>query len=230
MAWAVTAGAVASGNDVSSLASNAPAGVSSGDLLVLMTGVSSSMQTITTPTGWTLPTNGIGTDGFSAVRGALYYRIADGTSDDTPTVSYGGTTDPVSVILRITGQHDSSYFDECGTPYTHTSGTTVTLPTVTTDENGELMVAVSYMDDVAANSTPSGWTERATFDTAFRTGMRVWTKEAATAGSNGGETHTMTFSDQAVALNAAFKPAAGGGATPKNVFGKMLSGPFGGAI
>jgi hypothetical protein len=202
--------AVATGDTAASLACNAPSGVTSGDLLVLCIGNSTTTRTITTPTGWTQIANV--QDGFGSQRGAMYRRIADGSSDDTPTVSFGGTCDSAAFILRITGQHATTYLDTSASA-SQTSGATAAIPSITTAEADELLIAMVSVDDATISSDPSGWTQVALFNAAGSVAhtLGVWSRAAGAAGSYGTETVNLSFSEQATRIVSAFKAAAGGG-------------------
>jgi len=88
-------GTYASNSDSSSLAPGAPAGVVTGNLLILASG-NRSNTTVPTPTNWLLLS-------LAGVKVRTYGRIATGGGDDTPTVDWAGTNDSYAVILRYNG-------------------------------------------------------------------------------------------------------------------------------
>lgn len=197
-------GAVAQGTGVTSLATNAPSG--SGGQLVLAV-VNSTSNSITTPTNWTQEGNAA--DGFSGQRTAVYTRISDGSADDTPTLSFGGSTDATARIVRLSGTHATTPRDTQATQ-TQTSGSTAAVAGITTAEADEVIVAVIGTDGATINSDPSGWTQRSINNDTTRS-LGIWTRTAATAGAYGTETVNLLFSDQATRITSAYKSAAGGG-------------------
>lgn len=201
------AGADASG----SVVLNAPSGVTSGDLLVLCA-VKAGSGAFTTPSNWTQIQSA--SDGFSAQRTAMYYRIATGGADDTPTLSLAsGTADILAQIVRISGQAASSPLDTSAVQ-TQTSGSTAAIPSISTAEADELLIACIGID-VNFTGDPSTWDQRGVTDagdvTDVNVGLGIWTKAAPTSGSYGTETASIGSSNQATRIVAAFKSAAGGG-------------------
>lgn len=197
-------GAVAQGTGVTSLATNAPSG--SGGQLVLAV-VNSNAVTFTTPTNWTV--EGSAADGFNAQRTAVYTRISDGTSDDTPTLAFGGSTDATARIMRLADTHATTPRDTQANA-TQTTGSTAAVAGLTTAEADEVLVAVIGTDGSAINSDPSGWTQRS-IDNGTGRSLGIWTRTAPTAGAYGTETANLSFSDQATRITSAYKSAAGGG-------------------
>lgn len=188
MAWTITPGTVATGTDTSA-ETNAPSGVTAGDLLVLTVLVEGAV-TITTPSNWTArPTVA---DGFGGHRLAVFERIATGGGDDTPTVTVGaGIGNWQTCILRIEGQKASSPFDTSNTA-SATSGTSAALPSITTAEDAELLIGVvgTTAGDVTVH--PSGWDIQLESEPAAST-LVIWTNEAGAAGSYGGDAVTVEF-------------------------------------
>ena len=207
MAIAVDAiSTAASGSGATSYASNAPGG--SGGLLVMGVTQITPLRTVTTPTGWTA-IGGTVTDGFSATRINVYRRYADGTADDTPTVSFSSSTGSVYIyIVRLSGVDGTTPVDvsnsgsSTGTAYPP-------LPSVTTTVDDAGLLCFLGCDTSITPTTVSTWTYVG--GTANR--QNIWSKIATTAGSYGGETATLASSNQYVARTIAFIPAAGGGAT-----------------
>lgn len=220
-----TVGTIAQGDGVGSLASNAPASVASGDLLVLCVSVALA-QTITTPDGW----DSIATaaDGFGNTRAQMFRRIADGGANDTPTVSLtSGTRDMASVMLRITGNSATPY--DTSNTGSQTTGAAIAVPSITTSEADELLIFFAAIDGVwHASPDPTDWGQEALVSAANPqfAALGVWSRTAATATTYGGETATLTGNNQASTVVAAFKAAAAGGTNPKGVFGMALDGPF----
>ncbi|MER8672543.1 hypothetical protein [Mesorhizobium sp. M0037] len=75
-----------------------PAGIQSGDLLLVCFRCHNSNNALTTPSGWTLLDSR-----SSAGAGAIYYRVADGSEGSTLSVVSSTTGDSAHVAFRITG-------------------------------------------------------------------------------------------------------------------------------
>ncbi len=176
-AGAVNTGAASGG----SAPTSAPSGVVSGDLLVLIV-VMETGTAPTTPSGWTRRSNV--TDGFSSANLTVYTRIADGTSTDTPTVTVPTFLNfYTTVILRFTGNTGSPFNVE-GSNST-TSGTSKTVPTVTTTVNDPILLVVVSSSNNPGTNKPAGYDEVLSHDNNSL--IRCWTKAGGTAGSKGGE-------------------------------------------
>ncbi len=90
-------GAADSNADASVLSPGAPAGVVSGNLLVLPTWCRGGLTAPAAPTGWLQIGN-------VANKMRVFGRIADGSGDDTPTLQWtGGSNDTAAVIQRFDG-------------------------------------------------------------------------------------------------------------------------------
>lgn len=202
------AGTVATGDNVTTLGSNAPSSVATGDLLVMI-GAFLTNPTLNAVTGWTNRVNAIEVHNTS--RTAIWDRIADGSATDTPTVTWTTSNDAKLVILRFTGNSATPYDTEghAGEYFF----TTPTLSSLTTAETDEIAIAVANNNTGNATSTPSGWTQRV--DSAngggVDVGLRVWTRAAATVTSYGGQTFTSSGSVGKCPI-IAYKSAAAVGA------------------
>ena len=158
-----------------SLATTAPSGKSTGDLLVLIVSNRGNV-------GLGVPALGTGSAGWSAASpfssasitavGATgistkwWWRVADGTANDTPTVTGSYTSGDDGNIsysmLALTGALNSGPGD-VGSSASAASGANV-LPTITTTQAADLQIGswVSY-DSTGNNvatfgAAPSGWT------------------------------------------------------------------------
>lgn len=83
-----------------------PATVASGDMLILIVGITSSAtdpSSITTPAGWTLiPNTSLATTpGADLLAGAAYYKVADGTETGTFNVTLSMSGANVVAIARV---------------------------------------------------------------------------------------------------------------------------------
>lgn len=193
------------GSGASSYATSAPSG--SGGVLVMGVSQVPTLRTVTTPTGWTQVGSAI-TDGFSAVRISTYYRVADGTADDTPTVSFSGTANATIFIVRLSGVDTSDVLDVSATG-SSTGTASPPIPTVTTTVADAGLLCFLGCDTSISPTTVSTWT----YEGGLTNRQNIWSKIATTAGSYGGETATLSSSNQYVARTLAFNPAASGGET-----------------
>jgi hypothetical protein len=193
-------------NDSQSV-TNAAAGVVSGDLLILAVALLPA-TTITTPSGWTLIASV--TDGGSALRGALYRRIATGAAADAPTVSFGAGVDYTTRIMRLDGQHATP--EDTSASATQTSGTSPPMASITTAFTDELLIGFLVVDSLFS-ANPTNWTQQTTDDQSSMR-SRLYSRDATTAGAYGGETATTLGSTPSVSIVVGIKSttsAAGGG-------------------
>lgn len=202
-----------------SISTSAPSGVSSGDLLVLTVTVTTS-TTITTPTNW----NDVDTvaDGSATLRTSMFYRVANGGADDTPTVSLGASVTYIAVIARITGA-TSSPFDVKNTA-SSTSDSAPPIASVTTTTADELVIASIAINAVGAfTSNPSTWTQQASGTSGGNSTMRIYSKDAASATSYGGETASLIAALKTTQITAAFKSTSGGSTVSRTLSENMAS-------
>lgn len=194
-------GSVASGTGTS-ITTNAPSGVAVGDLLDLRVAIVTGTPSIDTPSGWTLiasVSDGVG------VRTAAYWRIADGTATDTPTVSItGGSVTYRAYILRITGAGTSQ-------PETSSTGNGTSasppIPSVTTGSTDELLVtSMATSANSFSVAAPSTWTNVATFG-GVPPAFAINRKDASSAGAYGGETYSSSGGTYA-GITVAYSPGA----------------------
>lgn len=158
-----------------SLATAAPSGKSTGDLLVLIVSNRSNI-------GLGVPALGTGSAGWSAaspfssasvtatgtsgISTKWWWRVADGSANDTPTVTGSFTSgDDGNIsysLLALTGALNSGPGD-VGAASTASSGANV-LPTITTTQAADLQIGCWGSYDSTGNNlatfgaVPSGWT------------------------------------------------------------------------
>lgn len=165
-----TIGAATTGSD-SSAETAAPSGVVSGDLLVLFYAYRGTATiTPTTPTGWTArESNNETTSTYSGIWS--FTRIADGTGDDTPTITLSGSPSSgwFTVILRIDGHDGTTPYDTGANATGAASDDTIEIPIATVARDGSL--AIAAMIKVGGGSPrnlvwPGSWAERLDYHTA----------------------------------------------------------------
>ena len=124
--------------------------------------------------------------------------------------------------------------DGIGTPATIDNSTAKTISVTTTQANSRVAWAMgdwNAVNDVTVTATPSGTIQHAQFETGQSTFFAGYTDDLVTVAAHacGIASHTGTVDMAGIAVEIK-GTAGGGGTTPKNRFGKMLSGPFGGAV
>lgn len=159
---------------LNSLVTASPSGKTVGDLLVLTVtnrgNNAIGIPTITTgSSGWTAS----GVFSSASIIGSTtslatkwWYRTADGTANDTPTVTgsfTNGNDGNLSYnLIAITGANNSNPGDVAGAA-SATTATITAIPAITTTAAGDLQIGVwnTYSSAGAAApvfTTPSGWT------------------------------------------------------------------------
>jgi len=200
----------------SALSPVAPAGRVAGDLLVLITESRSNTATVATPTGWN-PVTGSPKRSATASGGTVYMftRKADGSSTDSPTVTWSGLTTGTSgdsCGAGILAYQDAKETVD-GTMQVTDNGastTTATVPAITTSVDNSLVIHFGMkILDTAGTSTITNVTERADASTTSGTGHRinVGDKTQVAAGSSGTSTITWstTTSARALTVSIAFQ-------------------------
>jgi hypothetical protein len=166
MAWTFrAAGTAATGSNAASLAPGAPSGKAVGDLLILefqcFGGVGA--RTPTRPTGWTGINN---TDGYwsnSTTRHGLWWRIADGTSADTPTLALAGAgaanDTQLARLFAFTGGADQvPVVRTFSGPSTNVSGDSVGAVAGVAPNAGDLLLLTcGKANDWSGTATLSPW-------------------------------------------------------------------------
>lgn len=137
-----------------------PSAYANGDLLVLL--VNSANQAITTPSGWTQFANSpqfTGTAGAAGgVRIAAFYKYASGVEPSVTVADTGSYT--AGIMLSFTATASSSPANvTAGSVKSSATGTTFTLPAVTTTLAKDLILLIVGMDrDLTSSTNLSGWT------------------------------------------------------------------------
>jgi hypothetical protein len=181
-----------------SIATSAPSGVAVGDLLVLC--VSTQHDTAgTVPSGWTLGANASPSSG--AIQSCVFWRVADGTASDTPTVSLSLSDGYGAIILRITGNDTAAPFDVAAT-YSQSSGASLSIPAVTTSTASSLLITLASLPTNLFSGSPSGWTTE--HSSSVFTAIRVWSKAASGPGTFGPDTEALFTSASGAVVTLAF--------------------------
>lgn len=221
-----TIGADTYGTDTSAETA-APSGVVSGDLLLLALAIRSasagSRRTPTTPTGWTLIDSSLDPSGAVADQ-YVYRRIADGTGDDTPTVTLSDAPDGWQTrIIRIDGHDPTTPVQTSATATGDLSSDTSEIPVATVDRDGSIAFCCAVKLSGSTNFDivwPTGWTELYNdHATGFRsTASAGYDPVDAGAMASGQNTSGWTTSTQTVQrVTVIVQPPAGGGGVGANL-------------
>lgn len=138
-----------------------PAGLANGDLMIAQLVSRSSGNTLDTiPSGWTLL---VGPDTeATTIKQWLYYQFSDGTETGSETWSNSGASLFAARIYAFRNVALSSFTES--SIYDGDTGTTITIPDVTTTEQSHLACAFGFVSDdnaidAAAGGTGGTWTE-----------------------------------------------------------------------
>ena len=148
----IVLGATASGTGTS-ISTNAPAGVQVGERLVLVVVVEANI-TPATPTGWTQRDTDV--TATHSCNLTIWDRVADGTANDTPTVTLSSAT-YTAIIVRLTGKHSFGSFDVCNVE-AQGSNSSYSLPVVSIANKDSFALSFNTHGVTAAGtSTLPGW-------------------------------------------------------------------------
>lgn len=200
-AWGTTNNAATPSNSV---AVTWFTGRTSGNLLVLCV---NSDATMSTPTGWTVGKSQVNDSG-----GYIYWRIADNTSTDTPTLNNGAST--CIAWAEYSGNAASQPDASASTGASTSGGTRSTGTTGTTAQADELAVALWGWSGSGSGFTWSGQTNSfveqidvgTTKGGGINVGLCVATKALAATGTVE-STATVSTNKASVGIVVTFKAA-----------------------
>jgi len=218
-----------------------PAGLAEGDLWVItVTADCDSGNNWTDPSGWTQ----IGTDREPSSQSyptmASYYKVASAGdvagSGQTVTMTGSGYAGHYST-RRYTGFNTSTPIGNVVESAAGGGAGTLDPGDITVTDNGSIVeYHICIFPGGSAGTVTQPTDTTLIFENEAGSGEYVMGSSAyiaRDAGSYSPNTWGFTGADivgQAVQSFEVRPAAGGGGTTPKNVFGKMLSGPFGGAV
>ncbi len=141
-----------------SVTTTAPSGTNSGKILVL--GLhSNATDTPDTPTGWTYI--GRGTGWFGSVKVWLWWRLADGGANDTPSLTTSTSNPWETEIVRVAGADTTDPVDVAWNSSVPNSSDPITVGDVSVANDGSLAIIFggqqSY-SDFEMTSPASGYT------------------------------------------------------------------------
>lgn len=196
--------AVFSANNVATPTALAPtkhASTVNGDLMLLVTECRSITATVATPTGWALLT-GFPKRSATASGGSIYVfsRIADGTANDAPSVSWSGLTTGTtgdSCGARILSYSNATATQDGTVSVNDAASTTsITMPDITTSFDNSLVVGVAMrVNDTLHTFTVATRTERSDDHTTSGTGHGTETADLVKSPAGAAGTATVTPSN-----------------------------------
>lgn len=182
----------AGGTLITELAINKPAGVASGDLM-LLTVAENVGRTVTPPDGFDLVDAITGADGVY-----VYAKTAGGSEPSSYTVGFSGTSTPrmsilswrslppYTIVVDATNKHDET---ESGT-------TDRVAPSVTTTRANSTLHNVFAMSGADTATTPASGMDSRVFQSASGVSLFVQSQEVAATGATGTRTATAGSSSQ----------------------------------
>lgn len=190
-----------------STSTNAPSGVTSGDLLILDVSIEAASGTITTPSGWNLIGTAVET-GVADSRVSSFWRIATGGGDDTPTVSHtsvaaGGSK---TYIRRYTG-HDPTTPIQTSSG-ANTTGTTLAIPVISVSRNGSMSSVAATNWGGAGNDLDVTYPGGYTTSSAVGNNSLVVARKAVNSGNTATENATISSSGRFALLHSVIQPPA----------------------
>lgn len=203
----------ASSTAVGTIATTAPAGRVSGDLLLLS--VTHQAASVTTPTGWTsCGARGTAGTGATLLTVDVFYRFADGSATDTPTLTLASSVAVGWNMLRYDGVASVGTLDGYATASDTTAGSNIVAPAVTTAKTDSVVIStyaglggVASITTAPASSTQRSAASGSTGSNSTAFARLVYDRTTTTSGSNGGGTlvyaqSTSTHVGVSVALRA----------------------------
>lgn len=191
---------------------NKPAGTSANDVLIAAVAVAPNTS-ITVPPGWTLIADTQQT-ATNPSRTATYYRVATASEPTSYTWMLGSSAGVTAVgsIAAFSGADTSNPIDAWAATAT-ASALTHTAPSVTTTQNGGMLVTVHALASSTAWSTPAGMTSAASIASlaipdANGVSLAMNYESRANAGSTGPRTATVSADGDAGASHAIALKAA----------------------
>lgn len=191
---------VSTATGAGTVAPSVPTGTADGDVLVAygtIVGTSANTQTLTAPAGWTLRAGPI--DSGTDRRAYTWTKDASGESGSYSFTKVGASGARVTVLAVSGGDYDAIATG------TNASGTSHTIPTVTTTAANCLVVTLLGCGSGGTSHTaPSGYTERS--DDATSIHVATSTKTYSAAGATGAVTATTAGASGSLVAHVSLKP------------------------
>lgn len=161
-----------------------------GKLLVLVAAVENAQNpTFGQPAGWTQQANTA--NSFGSARLLVWTRTGDGSSTDDGVFDWASTPSGgwQTALYAIDDADLSAPVDDSAIA-NQNSGANPTVPSVTTTGADRLVLTFLFTTGADVTGDPSGWTLDEENEVAANS-LYCYSKQAATAGSYGGETITV---------------------------------------
>ena len=188
---------------VNNITVTAPAGITSGEMLLILISIDGSAGSVSTPAGWTELT----VESGGGCYNYTFYKISDGTETDVTIV--GATTgNKAAFYIRVS----ASSIDVSGTSSSSTGFSHAITEVTTTVDNCLAFYSLAFdgADTTSLNVSGTGWSESGYLQSGSG-GVGItgcWgTKEMATAGATGTATVASTSSDGTSNCQFAVAPA-----------------------
>ena len=214
--WTVTGGggggsitfrasSTASNGTATSLTLPEPAGVVSGDVMAAVFSVRSNPNA-TAPAGWALASM---TPNGTTVRQFVYTKVATGSEPASYVWTFDQSRAASGGILAYTGVNTSNPVDVVG----GSVGSTVNIvaPSVTTTQNGDVVIGGFSIANSSAIAPPAGMTERVEIASGSNVKTEISDYTLASAGATGAKTAVAGSAASDVGQLVALRPAGGGG-------------------
>ena len=191
-----------------SLALGAPIGVASGEVEICTISLQGT-ATITPPSGWTqVISSNVGT----ALSQVSFWHIS-ASSEGTTTWTFSASSIAAGGIVAYSGVDTNSIVDVAGAT-TGTSGTSATIPSVTTSYVSDFVIGAGSFNNQGALTASSGTTSRNTAHVAVTNGPTSLVEDftQASAGATAAKTITnLTSATAWIGQAIAIKPASSAG-------------------
>jgi hypothetical protein len=185
---------------------NRPGGVVTGDVLVAQINADLNPDVATAPTGWqqaiTPRSNGTGNRLFA------YYKVVGDAASEPASYTWTLSTAVKwnAGMENFHGVNTANPWDTAESGATSASATTLTVPGVTTQTAGAMLVGGVGLNSTTGTATPpSGWTELGEPIGAQDTELAA--RAQATAGATGNATWTFSSSLTSTGWLRALRPA-----------------------
>ena len=191
IAFVGKASGMTAGGGATSLSLGKPTGVASGNVEIATLALLGS-ATITPPSGWTqIVSTPVGTTQSQT----SFWHVA-GSSEGTTTWTFSASTQAAGGIVAYSGVDTTSIVDAAAAG-TGTSGTTATVPSVTTTYAGDLVLGIGSFNNSGALTASAGTTSR--YNAHTPSGPTILAEDLIQASAGASATQTITDASSATA-------------------------------
>jgi type II secretory pathway pseudopilin PulG len=202
--------------NASSVVVTAPAGISSGDLLIAAVSTDGSTSgSLASPAGWTLLDRG--TDSAAQVTLGVWYKIAGASEPANYTFTWTGSEQAYGWVMRFTGHNSSAPINASAFQSGSSTSSTPPCPSVTTTVANTMIVRIGAFDRAFITVNNPGLTgntsitmDRSNTGTNACSGGAGYKQQAA-IGASGTVNFTLTGAEQYRTATIAIAPAVNSG-------------------